>query len=74
MYYMKNKEGREIGYKSLSVALEDFSKRKEEAEKSEKFDLLVIEEDIPTYPYRADVVTWDTVEKREYWSKKYRKQ
>lgn len=73
MYYMKNREGREIGYRSLKVALEDFRKRKEEALKSDKFDLITIEEDVTTYPYRADVVTWDTVEKKEYWSKKYQK-
>ena len=73
MYYMKNREGREIGYRSLKVALEDFRKRKEEALKSDKFDLITIEEDVTTYPYRADVVIWDTVEKKEYWSKKYQK-
>lgn len=71
MYYVKNKEGCEIGYRSLKIAIEDFNKRKEEAEKGKKFDFLSIEEDITTYPYRADVVIWDTVDRKEYWSKKY---
>lgn len=73
MYYLKNNEGFEISYTSLKVALEDFNKYKEEALKSGKFALFTIEEDAASPYYRSNVVVWDTVEKKEYWSKKYRK-